>query len=219
MVLDLTQALDVPLGERNSLLLAAGYAPAFAGEGLDAPALKQVTQALERMLRQHEPFPAIVMDRHWDVLKANAAAARLISCFIDLGARQVRRNLLHLLFDPEGLRPFLRNWTVVAPALLARLYREAGHAIDEKGRVLLAELARYPGVDLAARAPDPDGPMVPLVLAKGGIELSYFSLVTTVGTPQAVAADGLRLECLFPADAATEANHEAFVAAHAQAEV
>ena len=136
-LLDLAQALDVPLRERNELLTAAGYAPLYPDQALDAPAMNSINKALQRMLRQHEPFPAIVLDRYWNVLMANDAAPRLFNCFVDLDARPTPRNLLHLMFDPKGLRPFVVNWPETARGLLGRLSREAlGHVIDEKTRAI-----------------------------------------------------------------------------------
>jgi len=217
MLLALAQALDVPLRERNGLLVAAGYAPLYSDQALDAPVMNSISKALQRMLRQHEPFPAIVMDRHWNVLMTNDAAPRLFNCFIDLTARPSPRNLLHLMFDPAGMRPFVANWPETARGLLGRLYREAlGRVIDERTKALLAELSEYPGVKPEWRAPSPGHtiPMIPLTFVKDGTKLNYFSMITTVGTPQTVTAEELRLECMFPADDATEAKHSPFVLAH-----
>ena len=217
MLLDLAQALDVPLRERNGLLVAAGYAPLYQDTSLQAPIMDSISKALARMLRQHEPFPAIVMDRHWNVVMTNDAAPQLFNCFIDMAKRPTPRNLLHLMFDPAGMRPFVANWPQAARGLLARVYREAlGRVIDEKTRTLLAELSQYPGVKAEWRAPSPDDslPMIPLTFVKDGVRLSYFSMITTVGTPQTVAAEELRLECMFPADDATEAGHSRFIGAN-----
>jgi transcriptional regulator with XRE-family HTH domain len=216
-LLDLAQALDVPLRERNELLTAAGYAPLYPDSTLQAPAMNSINKALQRMLRQHEPFPAIVLDRHWNVLMTNDASPQLFNCFVDLSLRPSPRNLLHLMFDPKGMRPFIANWPETARGLLGRVYREAlGHVIDDKTRALLAELSQYPGVKAEWRAPSSGDimPMIPLSFTKDGVQLNYFSMITTVGTPQAVTAEELRLECMFPADDATEARHSEFIAAH-----
>ncbi|SHN83415.1 helix-turn-helix domain-containing protein [Bradyrhizobium erythrophlei] len=218
MLLDLAQALDVPLRERNELLVAAGYAPVYSGDALEAPVMNSIAKALQRMLRQHEPFPALVIDRHWNVVMTNEAAPALFNCFVDLAAWPQPRNLLHLMFDPRGLRPFVANWPETARGLLARVYREAlGHVIDDKTKALLAALSQYPGVKAEWRAPSPGSvlPMIPLSLVKGGVTLNYFSLITTVGTPQTVTAEELRLECMFPADDKTETEHARFLKAHA----
>jgi transcriptional regulator with XRE-family HTH domain len=220
MLLDLAQALDVPLRERNELLMAAGYAPLYSDQALDAPLMDSISKALQRMLRQHEPFPAIVMDRYWNVLMTNDAAPGLFNCFIDLSARPTPRNLLHLMFDPAGMRPFVANWPDTARGLLGRVYREAlGRVIDERTKALLAELSRYPGVKPEWRAPSTGAtaPMIPLAFVKAGVRLNYFSMITTVGTPQSITAEELRLECMFPADDATEAAHIEFVRANSAA--
>jgi transcriptional regulator with XRE-family HTH domain len=124
-LLDIAQALDIPLRDRNTLLLAAGYAPIYSEGAWNAPEMQSVTKALGRILRQHEPFPAVVMDRYWNVLMANEAAPRFFNCFIDMAARQGPRNLLHLMFDPKGMRPFVANWEAVAKGLFQRVYRES----------------------------------------------------------------------------------------------
>jgi transcriptional regulator with XRE-family HTH domain len=217
MLLDLAQALDVPLRERNELLMAAGYAPLYSGQALDAPLMNSISRALQRMLLQHEPFPAIVMDRHWNVLMTNDAAPRLFGCYIDMAARPAPRNLLHLMFDPAGMRPFVANWPATARGLLGRVHREAlGRVIDKGTKALLAELSQYPGVKPEWRAPSPGDamPMIPLTFVKDGVTLNYFSMITTVGTPQTVTAEELRLECMFPADDATESRHSRFVEAN-----
>ena len=219
MVIDLADALDVPLRERNAILLAAGHAPRYSEAALDAPSLSRVISALGRVLRQNEPFPAMVMDRHWNVVLTNEASPRFFGCFAELATWRTPRNLLHLLFDPAGLRPFVVDWPATSRMLLARVHREAlGHAIDGGTRQLLDALGSFPAVDPRRRAIEPDAtsPLVPLTFAKDGVTLSYFSLITTVGTPQAVAAEELRLECMIPADDETERQHRDFVARHAR---
>jgi len=209
-LLDIAEALDVPFRERNTLLLAAGYAPIYAEGAWDSPEMQSVTAALRRMLRQHEPFPAVVMDRYWNVLMTNDAAPRFFNSFIDLSARPSPRNLLHLMFDPAGMRPFIANWDDAAKSLLARVWRESvGRVVDEKTKELLAGLLAYPDVKPEWKAPKAAGaaPVIPLGFIKDKNVLNYFSLVTTVGTPQTIAAQELRIECMFPADEATDRHH------------
>jgi transcriptional regulator with XRE-family HTH domain len=203
-------ALDIPLRDRNTLLLAAGYAPMFSDSAWDSIEMKSVTDALKRLLRQHEPFPALVMDRYWNVLMTNESAPRFFNCFVDMAAREGPRNMLHLMFDPSGMRPFVANWEEAARGLFERVYRESvGRVVDEKTKELLATLLSYPDVRSEWKNPVPLGfmPVIPLSFIKDDQLLSYFSMVTTVGTPQTIAAQELRVECLFPADEATEANH------------
>ena len=209
-LLEIAQALDIPLRDRNSLLLAAGYAPIYSDGAWNGAEMQSVTGALERMLRQHEPFPAVVMDRYWDVLMTNEAAPRFFNCFIDMAARKTPRNLLHLMFDPNGMRPFIANWEAVAKSLFQRVYRESvGRVIDDRTGALLAALLAYPDVKTEWKNPVELSamPVIPIGFVRDGEVLSYFSMVTTVGTPQTIAAQELRIECMFPADAATEARH------------
>jgi transcriptional regulator with XRE-family HTH domain len=219
-LLTLAQTLDVPLRERNALLLAAGYAPLYSEAPWNAQEMQGVVRALERVVRQHEPFPAIVMDRHWNVLMTNGAAPRFFDCFIDMASREGPRNMLHLIFDPQGMRPFVADWETVARSLLQRVYRESvGHMVDDGTRRLLDELLAYPDVPRDWRthhgqSASPTMPVVPIGFVCEGAVLRYFSLVTTVGAPQNVATQELRLECMFPADGETEARHLQLLAAH-----
>jgi transcriptional regulator with XRE-family HTH domain len=209
-LLDIAQALDIPLRDRNTLLLASGYAPIYSEGAWNGPEMQSVTDALERMLRQHEPFPAVVMDRYWNVLMTNEAAPRFFDCFIDMAARKSPRNMLHLMFDPDGMRPFIANWEDAAKGLFQRVFRESvGRVIDEKTRELLAALLAYPDVKTDWKNPIELStmPVIPIGFVRDGQVLNYFSMVTTVGTPQTIAAQELRIECMFPADEATEAHH------------
>lgn len=215
MLIDLAQALDIPLRERNTLLVAAGYAPIYPDDAITSPQMSNIKKALERILHQHEPFPAVVMDRYWNVLIANSAVSKLFGCFVDMALRKDKRNLLHLMFDPQGMRPFIQNWDEIGPELLARVYRESlGGVIDFKTRELLDTLLKYQDVRTEWRKtlPAPASPMIPFSFVKNGVSLNYFSMVTTLGTPQAVTAQELRLECMFPADEQTERLHERFIA-------
>jgi transcriptional regulator with XRE-family HTH domain len=216
MLLDIAEALDVPLRERNTLLLAAGYAPIYSEGAWNASEMQSVTSALGRILRQHEPFPALVLDRYWNVLMANDAAPRFFNCFIDMAARTGPRNMLHLMFDPHGLRPFVANWPDVAKSLVQRVHRESiGRIVDEQTKALLAELLAYPGVDnewkspknLSAAAGPALFPVIPIGFVKDDKVLNFFSMVTTVGTPHTAAAQELRIECMFPMDDDTERLH------------
>ena len=211
LVLGLAQALDVPLRDRNALLLAAGYAPMYPYPAWNADEMRAVNRAVARLLRQHEPYPALALDRHWNVLHVNAAAPRFFGRFVDLSTRPRPRNLLHLVFDPQGLRPIIANWPQVARGLFERIAREAvGGVIDDRMRALIAELRAYPDVDAGWESADATGagPIVPIEFIDGPHVRSYFSLVATVGTPRAIAAQELRVECMFAADEATEAWHE-----------
>jgi transcriptional regulator with XRE-family HTH domain len=209
-LMDIAKALDIPLRDRNTLLLAAGFAPIYSESAWNGQEMKIVTRALDRMLRQHEPFPAVVMDRYWNVVMANESAPRFFNSFKATAVDQGPRNMLHLMFDPERMRPFVANWESLAKALLERVYRESvGRLVDARTRELLAELLAYPDVKTGWKTPQAanDLPVIPMSFAKGGKVLNYFSMVTTVGAPQTVAAQELRIECMFPADDATEIQH------------
>ncbi|OCI97056.1 transcriptional regulator [Rhizobium sp. AC27/96] len=209
-VLRLAEALDVPFRERNSLLLAAGYAPIYSEASFDDREMQGVTNALKRMLRQHEPFPAVVMDRYWNVLMTNDATPRFFGHFIDMAARPAPRNLLHLMFDPSGMRPFIPDWDLTAKSLLGRVFRESvGRTIDVRTKELIDSLLAYPDVDAEWQALPAveNAPLIPLSFVKDGHVLRFFSLVTTVGTAQMITTQELRIECMFPLDEATEIDY------------
>jgi transcriptional regulator with XRE-family HTH domain len=203
MVLMLADALDVPLRERNVLLDAAGFAPAYRESAIDAPQLEPVRRAIDWLLKQQEPHPAVVMDRHWNIVRTNDGAVRLFSRLIDLSAVAQPANVLRLMLDPAAIRPFISNWDEVARALLARVAREAvGGVPDPQLRALLDELHAYPGVPPHARADQERAllPIVPVRFRKDRFAADYFSTVTTLGTPQDVTAQELRIESFFPAE-------------------
>ncbi len=207
LLLGIANALDVPLRDRNALLLAAGYAPMYAEAAWDAAEMRVVHRALERMLRQHEPYPALVTDRHWNVLMTNEAAPKFFGQFIALGKFPKPRNLLRLMFDPQGLRPFVANWEQVAASLFQRIHREAvGGVLDAAMRALVDELLAIPGVDPGWRSAEVSStsPVVPITFCRDGSTSSWFSMVSTVGTPQTAAAQELRVECMFPVEEAAE---------------
>ena len=220
-LIGIAEALEIPYRDRNSLLLAAGYAPMYEDAGWDEQELRSVTKALNRMLQQHEPYPAIVMDRYWTVLQTNTAAPRFFNSFVDLSARPQPLNLLHLMFDPAGMRPFVANWEEVARTLIQRVYRESvGRVIDEKSHDLISALLAYPGTKPEWRTPKAqrtpsDLPVVPIRFMKDGETLSYFSMLTTLAAPQTIATQELRIESMFPMDEDTETRH-ARIMNHAQ---
>lgn len=216
-LLTLAQTLDVPLRERNALLLAAGYAPLYSEAPWNAQEMQAIVRALERVVRQHEPFPAILMDRHWNVLMTNDTAPRFFGGFIDMAARPAPRNMLHLMFDPHGMRPFIDDWPAVARSLLQRVHRESiGRAIDDGTQQLIDDLLAYPEVPhdwrtWQASSAETSLPFVPIGFKQGDTVLRYFSMVTSVGAPQNVSAQELRLECMFPADDKTETWHREWI--------
>ena len=211
MVLKLAEALDVPLRERNTLLLAAGFAPAYRESPLDAPALAAVRGALDAMLAQQEPYPAVVMDRDWDIRFANAAATRFFD-FLQAGhaaSPPGPANVLRTMFHPDGVRRYVTNWPDVAEALIRRVRRESiGGVTDERARRILEEVLAYPDVPGWLATIDATAPLLPIVpvsFGRDGRRFDFFSTVTTLGTPQDVTLQELGIECFFPAADATTA--------------
>jgi hypothetical protein len=205
MVLHLAEGLGVPLRERNALLLAAGYAPLYREADLEDPELAPVHRALTAILRQQEPYPAVVLDRAWNLVRANEAARVFFGFLMYDRPAPDPPNILKVMFDPDLLRPFVLDWERVAEALIQRVHREAvGGVPDER---LIEELLSHPDVPGRFRAPAPETPTVPILpvsFARGGRRFDYFSTVTTLGTPQDITLQELRIECFFPLDAATE---------------
>jgi hypothetical protein len=158
------------------------------------------------MLEHHEPYPAVVLDRCWNLVRANGPAQLMFAWL--LGQRDEPANVIRLMFDPAGLRPYVANWPEVGQALIRRVHREAvGGAPDEQTLALLAEVLGQPGVPTQWRTPDfvtPLSPVVPVQFRKDGLDVHYFSMVTTVGTPQDVTAQEIRVESFFPVDEPTE---------------
>jgi transcriptional regulator with XRE-family HTH domain len=201
LLLSLAKTLDVPLREQNVLLLASGYAPIYLESTWDAPEMAVVARVIDLMLKQHDPHPAIVMDRYWNVLKTNDASPRFFGSFVDLSKRPNPRNLLDLMFDPDGMRPFIENWDEVASGLLQRVYREAiGHVTDTRTISLLEHLRKYPGVKGLSVPRKSQAPILPITFVRGGERISYFSMISTVGLPQDITAQEFRIECMFPTE-------------------
>lgn len=212
MVLLLAGVLDVPLRERNALLLAAGFAPIYREADLDATEIASVRSALDAILRQQEPFPAVVMNRYWDILSMNAAASRFFGFLLGATAVAEPANVVRLMFSPQGLWPFVTNWESAAEALVRRVHREAvGGMPDEKMARLLSEVLAYPGVPVRLRKPSLETPLLPVIpisFTKEGKTFNFFSAVTTLGTPQDVTLQEVRIESFFPLDDLTRRNAE-----------
>ena len=211
MILLLSQVLEVPPRGSNELLTAAGYAPIYRETALDAPEMAEVRRALSLMLRQQEPYPAMVLDRHWNVLLANEAMARFVGFFLDpaTAAAAGAPNALRLSYHPEGLRPFIRNWEATAAAFVQWLQRDLLRTGDAETRRLLDELLSYPDVPRHWRTLDLDAPTAPFLaieMHKGDLRFSFFTILASLGTPYDITLHELRIECFFPADEATAEN-------------
>jgi transcriptional regulator with XRE-family HTH domain len=209
MILQLSETLQVPLRTRNDWLLAAGFAPLFRTRALDDPQMAQVMGAIRMMLAAHEPFPAVAIDRAWNVLLSNASFDRLAAMLGDDIWDRVgngTRNLMRLFFHPAGIRPFVTNWAAVGPLVWQRAKREADALAGADMQAVLAELGPLQDDHVLWSATETALlPVMPFNLAVGDLRLSMFTVIATFGTAQDVTADELRVETLYPADAATEA--------------
>ena len=207
LVLHLAERLDVPLRERNLLLLAAGYAPAYAQRSLDDPELAAVRQALERFLAAHEPYPAVILDRHWNLVLANGAV-ELLTEGVAPELLEPPANALRATFHPAGLAPRIRNLPEWSAHLVHRLRREIALTGDEELQALLDELLFYPGV--AADPPPQDVAAAAEIVLRLELEsargpLAFFSTLTTFGTAADVTLAELSVEAFYPADEPTAA--------------
>lgn len=206
MILQLSETLDVPLRDRNGWLMAAGFAPVFAARPIEDPQMAQVAAAINLMLSNHEPFPAAALDRSWNIRLANSAFERLSASMADVWSAigGTQRNIMRLFFHPNGIKPFITNWSAVAPLLWCRAQREAEISGRDDMRQLLAELSPYqdlPALLFAENAPLL--PLIPLNFERSGGRLSVFTVISTFGTAQDITTDELRIETLFPADPQT----------------
>jgi transcriptional regulator with XRE-family HTH domain len=209
LVLAIAEGLDVPLRERNTLLLAAGYAPRYAQRSLEDESMATVRASLERMLAAHDPYPGVVIDRLWNVVLANAAALALVDGLPDhvLGPTL---NVYRVCLHPDGLAGRTRNLPEWADYLLRTLRRSIVLTGDPGLETLLDELRGYPNIAGLLAEPTSTGwdeppLLVPLEVELGGHELSLFTTLTTFGTPRDVTLDELAVELFFPADDATRA--------------
>jgi transcriptional regulator with XRE-family HTH domain len=191
----LADALAMPLRDRNDLFLAAGYAPPYRRLDLEDEEIREVIAAFDRILQSHEPLPGVVMDRHWNLIRANEAARRLFGAMLDLTAVEQPANVLRLVFGP--LRAYIANWSELAPALLARARRESiGGVPDAELEVMLEGFSAQLGdID---RRPAAQGPVIDVAFEIGGELRRYFSTVTTLGTAADVGLQELRLELFHP---------------------
>jgi transcriptional regulator with XRE-family HTH domain len=208
MILQLSETLEVPLRERNDWLTAAGFAPVFRARPLDDPQMALVMNAVKVMLANAEPYPAIAIDRAWNIRMANRPFEMMGAMlgedlWVRVGGSE--RNLMRLFFHPKGIRPFVTNWSLVGPLLWHRAQREAESLGGEEMKAVLADLAQHQDAETLWAAEDAAlVPVLPLEMEKDGLRMSLFTVIATFGTAQDVTADELRIESLFPADAATE---------------
>ena len=203
MILHLAEHLEVPLRDRNALLLAGGYAPAYSERTLAAPELQAVTNALRRVLAGHEPYPAAVVNRWWELVDANAGIA-LFTGDVRPELLEPPVNVLRLSLHPDGMAPRIANLPEWRAHLLARLHRQAEATGDPRLFSLYSELEAYPGGQgVQAQPPLRTDVVVPLQYRAAGAELSFLSITAVIGTPMDVTVEELAIESFYPADAET----------------
>lgn len=213
MVLRLADRLEVPLRERNAILVAAGFAPVYPQRPLDDPALVAARKAVDLILKGHEPYPALAVDRGWNLVAANRMVAPMMAG-ADAALLTAPLNVMRLTLHPKGLAPRIANLAAWRAHLLERLRRDLEASGDKALAELLTELRGYPAPPGAARAPANEfaGVAVPFQLTTGAGVLSFYSTTTVFGTPVDVTLSELTLETFFPADEATAAAVRAIAA-------
>ena len=212
MILRLAAVLALPLRQQNALLLAAGYAPVWSESDLSAPELAQVSRALDYLLVQQEPYPAFVVDRRWTLLRANRSAGHLSRFLLGPAPHDAAPaeapNLAVLLVSPEGMRPFIVNWEEVALYFLRGVQADAIADGTRETADLLQRLLGFPGLPALSRVEPPSQPQAPVLVIhfrRGDVSLRMFTTIATLGTPQDVTLEEIRIESFFPQDDATAA--------------
>jgi len=216
MILQLATVLDVPLRYQNMMLTSAGFAPIYSESDLSASEIEPIRKALDFILRQQEPYPALVMDRYWNLIQSNTAAQRLINWLVPTQQLQNlldsngKFNLMRFMFHPQGLKPFIANWEEIANHLIQRVYRETlAEGCSQDSINLFQELQTYPDIPRLWQISHTctwQVPLLTLQFVKNGLSLSFFSTIATLGTPHDITLQELRIESLFPADEVTEEN-------------
>lgn len=214
MVLALAKVLDIPLRDRNQLLSGAGFAPIFKERDLGSDEMHAVNHALEMTLAHHEPYPAIVADRNWNLVMANDAAQRFIGLMGDTEEVWQRvdpsgnKNVYRLTFHPQGMQPLISNWNEMSTLLLLRLEREvSADPNNEFLSDLLEEMVEMSGLDEVRDMTEmfmPLAPILPMEMTTAGITLNVFSMISSFGTALDVTAEELKVETFFPADELTK---------------
>lgn len=207
MILHLAERLSIPLRERNILLVAAGFAPIYQERSLDDPALAAQREAIDVVLKSHEPFPALAVDRYWTLVAANAAIGPLIAG-IDAKLLEPPLNVLRISLHPEGMAPRIVNYDEWRALIIASVAQQVDASADAKLNDLLAELKAFPrprggAIRMPAPKRDYGNVVVPLQLATPEGLLSFFSTVTVFGTPVDITLAEIAIEAFYPADKAT----------------
>lgn len=210
MVTKLAAVLDIPLRQQNKMLTAAGFAPTYSEFDLSAPEVAPIRRAIDFTLRQQEPYPALVMDRYWNQMQTNQGAVNLMNWLLagQTMPEDIGPNLMKLMLHPQGARAYVSNWEAIAPHLIHRVHREAlAEGRGEQSQLLFDALLAYPDVRKLWQSPAANNWQLPLLTVdffKFGQRFSFFTTLTTLGTPQDITLQELRLECFFPANESTE---------------
>ena len=208
LILSLSRSMELPLRARNELLTTARFAPIYRETSLDAPQMAHVRHAVDLMLRHQEPYPAIVLDRHWNMIMANDAMSRLTSLFLSPeDAEQAGApNIMRLTYHPAGLRPWIVNWEETASAYIQWLHRDFLRTGDARTEALLDELLSYPDVPREWLSLDLDAstePFLAMEFRKADLHVRFFTMIASLGTPYDITLHELRIEHFFPADEKT----------------
>lgn len=216
MILQLATVLDIPLREQNIMLTTAGFAPIYSESDLSSPEFEPIRKALDFILLSQTHSPVLVMDRYWNLIQSNPVSQRLMNWLIDSEDLHNRFyidgkiNLMRLMFHPQGLKPFVANWEEIASHLIKRVYREAiANDSSKQTKQLYQEFMTYPDVPQLWKLFNSQTWQMPLLtinFLKNGLNLNFFTAIATLGTPQDIMLQELRIETLFPADEITQNN-------------
>ncbi len=216
MILQLASVLDIPLREQNIILTTAGFAPIYSENDLSSPEFEPIRKALDFILLSQTQSPVLIMDRYWNLIQSNSVSQRLMNWLINSEDLQNRFyidgeiNLMRLMLHPQGLKPFVVNWQEIGSHSVKRVYREAlANDSSEKGMKLYQELLTYPDIPQLRKHSHSQTWQLPLLtvkFAKDGLNLNFFLAIATLGTPQDIMLQELRIETFFPADEVTQHN-------------
>ena len=216
MILQLATVLDIPLREQNVMLTTVGFAPIYSESDLSSPEFEPIRKALDFILLSQTHSPVLIMDRYWNLIQTNPISEQLINWLINSEDLQKnfyideKINLMRLMLHPQGLKPFVANWEETATHLIKRVYREAiANDKSQQPRQLYQELMTYPDVPQLWKLSHAQSWQMPLLTVnflKDGLNFNFFSAIATLGTPQDIMLQELRIETLFPADEITQNN-------------
>jgi transcriptional regulator with XRE-family HTH domain len=210
MVDRLADALNIPLRERNALMLAAGYAPSHRESALDEAGMERINQAFDTILESHLPYPAIVMDRRWNVVRANTGAQHLFGALLSPEPVPADANVLKLMLEPGPVLESVVNWPAVATSLLRRIRAEAIGGVTEPDTASLVEGLQTRNDNDPTVIDPSSAPVVDITFCIDADDLSFFSVISTIGTPLDITAQELRLEAFFPANDKTSTTWSAW---------